>query len=91
MLLNVGSTLNSIFSLSDQVTFLQKNRLGIPPQFAIFGWKKRGINKCFPRVPKLCIRILRGWGRVLKVNLQTCFVKIATHVDGGTIHLSRNV
>jgi hypothetical protein len=33
---------------------------------------KGGIFKSYPRVPKPRIWLLRGWGRSLKVTLQTC-------------------
>ena len=35
-----------------------------------------GIFKSCPRVPKLRIWLLRGWGRCLKVTLQTCVPEI---------------
>jgi hypothetical protein len=36
-----------------------------------FGQTKGGILKSCLRVPKLRVRIVRGWGRCLKVDLQT--------------------
>ena len=42
-----------------------------PPHYAIFGRTKGGIFKSCPRVPKLWVWLLRGWGICLKVTLQT--------------------
>jgi hypothetical protein len=42
------------------------------------------IFEICPRVPKLQIWLLRGWGRCLKVTLQTCAPEISAHVDRGT-------
>ena len=42
-----------------------------PPHYAIIGRTKGGISKSCPRVPKLRVWLLRGWGRCLKVTLQT--------------------
>ena len=45
--------------------------------------EKGGILKSFPRVPRLRILLLRGWGRRVKVTLQTCARIISVRVDGG--------
>jgi hypothetical protein len=42
------------------------------PAYAIIGRTKGGIFKSCPNVPKLRLSFLRGWGRCLKVTLQTC-------------------
>ena len=44
----------------------------LPPHYAIFGQTKGGIFKSCPRIPELRVWLLRGWGRCLKVTLQTC-------------------
>ena len=45
---------------------------------------KGGIFKSCPRVPKLQMLLLRGWGRCFKVSLQTCAAeKNSAHADGG--------
>jgi hypothetical protein len=46
----------------------------LPPHFAIFGWTMGGRGfKSWPRVPKLWVWLLSGWGRCLKVTLQKHF------------------
>ena len=47
----------------------------LPPALCDFQAEKRGILKSCPRVPKLWICLLRGWGRSVKVTLQTCAQK----------------
>jgi hypothetical protein len=42
-----------------------------PPHYAIIGRTEGGISKSWPRVPKLLIWVLRGWGRCLKLTLRT--------------------
>jgi hypothetical protein len=66
------------FCMGSQVTqilgFQYKKKLGTPPAPALWNiWADRGgILKSCPRVPKLRIWLLSGWGRCLKVTLQTC-------------------
>ena len=43
----------------------------LPPALCYIWADKGGIFKSCPRVPKLRILILRGWGRCLNVTLQT--------------------
>ena len=48
------------------------NYLQVCMHYAIYGRTKGGIFKSCPRILKLQIYVRRGWGRCLKVTLQTC-------------------
>ena len=49
--------------------------LSNPLHYALFGRTRGVIGKSCPRILKLCICFLRGWGRCLKLILQTCAPK----------------